>query len=77
MQRPRPAAARSAAIALAALALGTAAGCTGEFGQQFRDAAGPQLETGINALLDGIVQGAFAVYEPDEDTTDEDQTGGT
>lgn len=38
-------------------------GCS--LGQEFRAAAGPAFETGINAILDGLVDGVFAVIEPD------------
>jgi len=44
-----------------------AAGC--ESSQQFREAAGPALESGVNSILDGLVDGFFAVYEPDEPAT--------
>lgn len=47
-----------------------AAGCNSELGQQFRRAAGPQLESGITQVLNGIVDGAFEVYQPDNDSTD-------
>lgn len=40
-------------------------GSCDQFSKEFRAAAGPQLETGVNALLDGIVTGMFAVVEPD------------
>jgi len=38
-------------------------GC-GAFSQQFRSAATPSLRTGVNAILDGFVQGIFAVVDP-------------
>ena len=53
----------------AVLAL-AAGGCT-ELGDEFRNAAGPSLQTGITQVLNGVVNGAFAVFEPgkDEDGT--------
>ncbi len=50
-----------------------AGGCT-ELGDDFRNAAGPSLQSGITQVLNGMVDGAFAVFEPgkDEDST----TGG-
>jgi len=42
--------------------------------QEFRAAAGDSLETGVNAIMDGLVTGLFAVVAP-EDTAD-DTTGG-
>ncbi len=32
------------------------------------DAAGPQLEAGVDALFDGLIDGIFAVVEPDAST---------
>lgn len=37
------------------------------YGKEFRAAATPSLESGVNALLDGFVAGIFAVVEPDAD----------
>lgn len=41
---------------------------------EFRTVAGPNIETGVNAFVDGILDGLFAVFEPDEDISD---NGGT
>lgn len=58
-----------AAGAMAALLAGGcllgAAGCNDKF-DEFREAAAPALESGVNALLDGIVTGVFAVVEPND-----------
>jgi hypothetical protein len=56
-----------AALLTACLALG-AAGCEEKF-DEFRSAAGPQLESGVNALLDGLVSGVFAAVNPTDTTT--------
>ncbi len=56
--------ASTALILLAGLSMG---GCNDDF-DEFRTAAGPQLEAGIDALLDGLVDGIFAVVEPDTAT---------
>ena len=40
-------------------------GCIPIEGTEFRDAALPAIETGINAILDGLVDGIFAVIEPE------------
>lgn len=43
------------------LVAATQAGC----GREFREAAAPALEAGINQVLDGLVDGVFAVITPD------------
>ena len=40
-------------------------GC-GEYADEFRAAAAPSLRTGVDAIVDGFVEGVFAVIEPDE-----------
>ena len=55
----------SAALILSAgLSMG---GCNDDF-DEFRAAASPRLEAGVNALLDGLVDGIFAVVEPNTQT---------
>jgi hypothetical protein len=34
-------------------------------GTEFRSAAAPAIKTGVNSILDGLVDGLFAVVEPD------------
>jgi hypothetical protein len=36
-------------------------------GQEFRTAAGPALEAGVTTLATGLIDGAFAVYMPDDE----------
>lgn len=36
--------------------------------QEFRAAAGPALESGVDAILDGLVDGFFAILEPNATT---------
>ena len=51
-------------------------GCT-ELGDDFRAAAGPNLQAGVTQALTGMVDGAFAVFEPGKgDETDGTPTGG-
>lgn len=45
-----------------ALALG-ASGCM--FGREFRAAAGPNLQSGVQSILTGLVNGFFAAIEPE------------
>ncbi len=49
-----------------ALPATTGAGCN-EYMDEFRAAASPSLRTGVDALVDGFVEGVFAVVEPDEE----------
>ena len=49
-------------------------GCEEAVRNEFRTAAATSLQSGLSAILDGIVDGIFAVIEPDETTTD--TTGG-
>jgi len=53
----------------------SATGCT-KLGEDFRTAAGPQLQAGLTAMLTGVVDGAFAVFEPGTDSTSSDSTSG-
>lgn len=48
--------------------------CETPYGVQFRDAALPNIQTGVHAILDGFVDGVFAAIEPEQDG--DDQTGG-
>jgi hypothetical protein len=41
-------------------------GCPDDVQREFRDAAGDSLQSGVNAILDGFVEGFFAVLEPEE-----------
>lgn len=40
--------------------------CAGELGTQFRAAAGDSIEQGVLSILTGVVQGVFAVVEPEQ-----------
>ena len=53
------------AVCLPALLL--SAGCEA-ITKEFRAVAGPAIETGVNSILDGLVDGFFAVFDPDETT---------
>lgn len=59
--------------ALTALLVAALAGCDSDIAKEFRAAAVPQLEAGVNALVDGLVSGAFAVADardPSSSATD-------
>jgi len=53
-------------IATLGLALATVAqpGCV-PVGKEFREAAGPALEVGLNSIMDGLLDGFFAAIEPE------------
>ncbi|MCH7701328.1 MAG: hypothetical protein IID37_06540 [Planctomycetes bacterium] len=60
----------------AVFALACGGGCgVSDLSAEFRAAAGGQLQTGVTALLNGLVDGAFAVLEPG-DPTDTDNSAG-
>ena len=50
-------------------------GCS-QYADRFRAAASPSLQTGVSALLDGLVEGVFAVVEPEGATADDGSTNG-
>ena len=56
---------RLALGASAMMAGGLRVGGCSEYSQEFRQAATPMLRSGVNALLDGLVEGVFAVVEPE------------
>ena len=37
-------------------------------GPEFRAAAGPGIESGVSAIVNGVLDGLFAVIEPDAST---------
>lgn len=52
-----------AATLLLAVAAVAGTGC--DIGAEFRAAAGPSLKSGVDSILDGVVEGLFAVLEPE------------
>lgn len=52
-------------IALAGLALSSGAGCDDDNSREFREAALDSLRQGVSTILDGLVDGAFAVIDVD------------
>lgn len=61
-------------LACAAVLLASG-GCT-ELGDDFRAAAGPSLQAGVTQVLTGMVDGAFAVFEPGKGDETDGTTGG-
>ena len=43
---------------------------------EFREAAAPALRTGVDSLMDGLVEGVFAVVEPESSSTDDSTSTG-
>lgn len=67
---------RCAATLAAVFALACGGGCgASDLSAEFRAAAGDQLQTGVTALLNGLVDGAFAVLEPGDSTATGNGTG--
>ena len=63
--------ASGAILALLMLPLAFSGGCSEDVQKQFRTGAGAQLETGLKAILDGVVTGIFTVVNPaDKSSTD-------
>lgn len=56
-----------ATLALATLYPFLAGGCDSDF-DEFRATITPGLRSGVNSILDGLVDGVFAVIEPNPDT---------
>jgi hypothetical protein len=63
---------RCAVLALAAFSLVLGTGCDEEeLFAIFRSAAGDSIQTGVNSIMDGVVDGLFAIFEQGtDDTTD-------
>jgi hypothetical protein len=61
----------SCIVVLVAIACG---GCL--TGKEFRAAAGPAMESGVDSILDGLVDGLFAVIEPEANNSGSTSTAG-
>ena len=67
---------RCAATLAALFALSCGSGCgLSDLSAEFRAVAGDQLQIGVTALLNGLVDGAFAVLEPGDSTATGTGTG--
>ncbi len=62
---------------LALLGLTLLAGCDSEMAKEFREVASPSLQSGISSILDGVVDGVFAVVDPDTSESDNGDTSPT
>ena len=69
----RPRMVLAALVAILVFNSGGTIGCDGVF-EEFRAASSSELKAGVNSLLDGVVSGVFAVFEPD-DTTESTASG--
>lgn len=61
--RPRSLRTCGAILALLLVPLALSAGCDEEIQKEFRDAAVGSIESGVNNIADGIINGIFAVAE--------------
>lgn len=80
LSRPRRKDCPVGAVLAASLSLLiTAPGCEDAVRDEFRAAAVPLMESGVNAILDGLVSGTFAVLDVDgtSNTTTTTTTGAT
>jgi len=57
---------RFGAVAILLVVAACSTGC--RFGREFRDVAGPSIHSGVSLILNGVVDGAFAAFEPDTTT---------
>ena len=58
---------RSAAVMAAMIGgLLTVTTCGCDDAEEFRAVAGGSVEQGVNLIVDGIIDGLFAVFEPDD-----------
>ncbi|MCH8967182.1 MAG: hypothetical protein IID43_05850 [Planctomycetes bacterium] len=52
-------------VAIAIASWSTLAGCDGDLATEFRVAAGGNFQQGVMSILTGVVDGTFALIEPD------------
>ena len=53
-------------VAITTIVLSSMTGCV--TGREFREAAGPAFQTGVTAIVNGLLDGFFAIIEPDANT---------
>ncbi len=71
--------AAGAVLALLILTLPLAGGCDDAVATEFRAAAIDGIHTGLSKIIDGVLDGLFAIAEPDTDSdaTTESSSGGS
>lgn len=75
MKRTRKTCLSGAMVILAIFALTFGTACNEEEAlKTFRDAASESLQSGIKTITDGIIDGLFAVFQSNTDTTSGDTT---
>ena len=57
---------RTVAGLMSGVLLAALAGC--EKAEEFRSVAGDSMEQGVHLIADGLIDGVFAVFEPDDTT---------
>ena len=69
----------SEAFAWAAVLVGVmmcvCTGCDSERAKDFREASGASLEQGVDYIIDGLIDGAFELWEPDASSSAGQSTG--
>ncbi len=48
----------------------TVSACNGTLGREFRTVAGDSVEQGVTSIVNGVLDGLFAVVQPDASSTD-------
>jgi hypothetical protein len=59
------------AVAVVVMLAAMACGCDGKLGKEFRETASSSLQSGLTEIATGLINGAFAVYDPDTTATDD------
>ena len=54
-----------AAVALGGSSLMRISACTGDLGMEFRNAAGDSIQTGVQSIVTGVIDGLFTVLDPE------------
>jgi hypothetical protein len=75
-RRTRARKVRGAALALV-LAAGGLTGCDDGIRDEFRAAALGGIETGVNAIMDGLLEGIFTIAEPSPGEDPDDAAAGS
>lgn len=66
---------RSFVIGLGIAALAGQAGCVPYSGTQFREIAIPSIQTGVTSVMNGLIDGIFAAFDVEPETSNESTTG--
>jgi len=59
-------------LAILAVIVLASPGCEIRSAQEFRAIAGPELQSGLTSIVTGLIDGAFAVVDPDDSNSNSD-----